>query len=126
MDHDLGVRFVGKTYHVNPRPSLGVMASVFPFDQHQQYDDDHGQNPSPEDASNGPTQVLQTIDLKPPEMGPELTEVEGAHDDRMHCEGDIIQPYRGLGRCLVSICILLADQGRIQECTRGDGVASKA
>lgn len=59
-------------------------------------------------------------------MGPKLTEVEGAHNDGMHREGNIIQPDRGLGRGLVSIRILLSDQGRIQECTGGDGIASKA
>ena len=64
--------------------------------------------------------------MESPDVGPELTQIQGAHNDCMCGEDDIIQPNGRLRRRLVSLCILLADHRRVEERRGGDGVADKA
>lgn len=82
------------THHIDPGPTICISPTIFPSQHHHADDDQHSEDPTPEDARDGPTDTLTSFSLEPP--APELRIGEDGHDYRVGGKGHIIEPD---GRC---------------------------
>jgi hypothetical protein len=101
-------------HHVYPCPSSRIIPPILPHlckQRHGQYREDAG----PPDGEHRPTRLLPGPHLEVPYPREELAVYNHAHDSAMCCEEEVVEAHRGGGVLLVSVCILRANRGGVEE-----------
>lgn len=98
-----------RTYHVNPRPILGVKASPRPPRRNNNRQQRNNKNTTPKHPGDRPAYPLEPRYLKPPNTRPELAQHQRAEEDGMYSESDVVETHGGLWGDGVTGRVLLAD-----------------
>ena len=115
-----------RTHHVDPGPPTSIVAKVFAKeDCHERRYQHHGHE-TPEDAQHRSANSLRPPHRESPYARKELRVYDDAHGRAVCCEQEVIEAYCCLWGVGMSIGVLRADRGRIEERCGGNGIAAKS
>lgn len=117
---------VGTTHHVNPCPGIGIISAITTSQPHQENGPDDRYHTAPEYAQDCLAGTLGFADLKPPDSGEELAVTDYTHHRAVRSEQEVIEAHGRLWCFRVSVRILRAYRGRVEEGRSGDGVHAEA
>lgn len=112
------------TDNIDPRPAARVSAPIETVHHDHHDDHPHSDEAAPEDAGDGSADALAALRLESPAT--ELRVGDGAQDDGVQGEGEVIEAHRRLGRARIAHGVLVADEGRVQEGGGRDGITDEA
>lgn len=115
-----------KAHHINPRPSLSIVSSIYSFDADQHDDGKDGNDAPPPDTKYSATHALSLANLEPPQALEELAVYYDAHDRAVCSEEEIVEAHRCVGSVRVSVGILGFDGWGVEKRGCGQGVAGEA
>lgn len=115
-----------QAYHIDPCPSISVIASVLPFEADQQYNCKYGSDTCPPDGKHNTAHSLPLAYFEPPYRLEKLAVYDETHDCAVGGKQKIIESHRCNRRFGVSLGILRFDGRGVEERGGGDGVAGEA
>lgn len=112
-------------YQIYPGPAACILTKISPFCSYDECDYDQAKDTSPEYSKDRFASALHSANLESPYCRVEHSIRQYAEDGPVGSEEEVVESHCWLRRVRMTICVLIADAGRVEKCCRRYCVCDK-